>query len=84
MPITPKIKFEISVIIVTLNIPGIAIPNDLIDILRPSFLEITLIGLSTFKSLINLITLRFDELIVRDINDIKAIRKSVIFHLFLM
>lgn len=48
-------------------IPGIAIPRDLIDILRPSFFEITLNGLKTLSNLKIFITFKFDDVKLNDI-----------------
>ena len=66
MPITPKIKKKIIETITIFKIPGIAIPKDLIDILSPSFLDITLKGLRTFSSLNILINLILFDVILND------------------
>ncbi len=70
--------------IITLIIPGKAMPSDIIDTLRPSFLDITLTGLITLSSLSTFITFRFAELNASDITDTMTITKSIMFQVFLM
>lgn len=61
---------------ITSKIPGNATPRALIDIFRPSFLEITLNGLRTFMSLTTLMDWRLLAGSMNEIMEIATITKS--------
>jgi hypothetical protein len=69
-------KMKIKSTTMTSMIPGRATPSALIDILSPSFFEMTLSGLKTFISLTTLIELKLFVGRTREMSEITTIMKS--------